>query len=184
MPGFRKIFFFFRIQLADERKISERIFTRPQNLFYHRQNFIQRAIPYISVCGDDKFPRMLYFSKCAFEYIDLLVILVGVYLIQNQASRPFSIFCLCPARVVFQLRSGLEIRDQLFCDAEFSLELFLFAYVVSNLESFVRLIFRIRHDFHMIIFNAIQWSLKKVRQWYDKSILPISSAHHHDEFLK
>ena len=106
---------------------------------------------------------MLYFSKCAFEYIDLLVILVGVYLIQNQASRPFSIFCLCPARVVFQLRSGLEIRDQLFCDAEFSLELLFFAYVVSNLESFIRLIFCICHDFYVIIFNAVQWRLKEIR---------------------
>ena len=90
-----------------------------------------------------------------------------MYLIQNQASGLFSIFGFRSACIVFLLRPGLEIRDQLFCNAEFSLKLFLFADIVSNFESFVRLIFRIRHDFYVIIFNAVQWRLKEIRQRYN-----------------
>ena len=36
----------------------------------------------------------------------------------------------------------------------------------------------------MIIFNAVQWCLKEICQRYNKSILSVSSSHHHDEFLK
>ena len=179
----RKIFFFFRVQLADERKISERIFSRPQNLFYHRQDFVQRSISHVSICRDNEFPRMLYFSKCTFKHVDLIIILIGMYLIQNQASGLFSIFGFRSACIVFQLRPGLEIRDQLFCNAEFSFKLFLFADIVSNFESFVRLIFRIRLRFY-VIFQRRTMRLKEIRQRYNKSILSVSSSHHHDEFLK
>ena len=84
MPCFRIIHFLFVIDPAQEREPSQLIFPCLQDLLAQGQRIVQRAVADISLCRDDKLPRMPDLTLRRLEDIDLGVVLVSMQLIQDQ----------------------------------------------------------------------------------------------------
>ena len=181
--------FFVRIKPADERKQPQLVLAGFQNLDSHFDVVVIRPFADIPCSSHDEFPSCRDLSKRRLEDIDLVIVFVGMYFIQDQASNLLSIFCRCIRCVVLHSGIGGDICNGPFCDVKFSLELRLYLpvncqHVISHIKRVMCLFFGIRCNIDVVVPDAVQRCLQKVGKRHDESVFAIASPHYNQELAK
>ena len=104
IPVFLVFYLFFCIfsKPADKWQFPIIVSSSMQNIQFFVQFCIQRTVPDITICRDDRFSRMCYFSKTRCHNIDQFIILIRMVFVKINLSGATAIFCSRCFCVIFQ----------------------------------------------------------------------------------